>query len=620
MPDEPFTLGRRHATIVLAFASLLFASAAFSGEPLSMHEARLPQVSRQMLAEGNWLMPMSGSRPWLERPPLPHWVLIAWGHVVGRLDAEWIVRLPSAVAGALTCLVVAATAARLLGRTRGLLSGLLLATTYEFHLYAGRAEEEVYLALLVALAVALFVRVAPSLSSGEATPTRRVAVLAGIAFFVTLALTHLVRGPLVGTALVGSIVGTYLVLTAVSTRSWRAMFEPFGVPGWSAGLLASLLLGGAWYVHAWRREPSLLGNLEYDLAGPFGHDPFWYYLPTIAWTASPWFVFAVVGMVALVRSRDAVACPLTRTVGFEPGHGQLLRSAPGDAGCARRRFLLCAAIAPLVLLSIPARKHHHYLVPALPGWAMLASIGLPLAWQALMKLPNRPRLPLVSGAVVAVMAIVAVVALAMAGRLPGGWSHAIPLLLIVPPVVMAVSLGLSRRSGTVTLAGFLLGYLLLGAWLQATMAAIPRRVAERQFIREANRIVPDDATLCIVAKDALDFFLHQFYSRPDARLLHNITFVRDPAIADPTIYVITRARDADYLRREIGSVEPLLTSGYTRRSTDPLDGWTLYRVTFRDGVERFDPPRIDVMQAMKRSHDWRKADVLDEAPFLGSPP
>lgn len=598
MTDEPFNLGRRNATIVLAFALLLCATAAFSGEPLSMHEARLPQVSRQMLAEGNWLLPRSGNRPWLERPPLPHWILITWGQLVGRLDAEWIVRLPSAMVGALACLLAAQTAARLLGRTRGLLAGLLLSTSYEFQLYAGRAEDEVYLALLVITAIALLVRVAPSLRPVNAAPASPgVTALAGIGFFTVLALTHLVRGPLVGTALVGAIVGGYLLGNALSQRRWRALFEPFGWIGWTIGLVASLLLGGAWYLYAWRVEPSLLGNLEYDFAGPFGHDPWWFYLPTIAWTASPGFLFAIVGIMSLYLGQDRDATPP-----------------------ATRRFLLCAAIAPLVLLSLPARKHHHYLVPVLFGWAMLAAVGLPIAWQALLRLPDRPRRPLVAGAIVAGIAVIAVTVLAAKGRLPGGWSYATMLLLIVPIVIATVSLGFSRRSARLTLAGVLVGHLLIGAWLQAALATIPRRVAEREFIRQANRLVPADATLCITAKEALDFFLHQFYSRADARLLHNITFVRDRAITAPTVYVITRARDADYLRREIGEVEPLLTSAYSRRARDPEDAWTLFRVSFREGVTRYQPPRIDVMQAMKRSHDWRIADVLDESPFLGEKP
>lgn len=599
MTGEPSTLGARGALLLLAFTLLLFATSAFGGEPLSMHEARLPQVSRQMLAEGNWLLPRSGTRPWLERPPLPHWILIAWGHLVGRLDAEWIVRLPSALAGALTCLVVAASAARLLGRTRGLLSGLLLATTYEFQLYAGRAEEEVYLALLVASAVALFVRLSPSLAGGDGGWSRRGTVLAGTGFFALLALAHLVRGPMVGTVLVGSIVGSYLVVHAVSQRRGGALFEPFGWLGWTTGLLASLLLGAAWYLYAWRVEPSLLDNLEYDFAGPFGHDPAWYYLPTIAWTASPWFLFAVIGVVVIVRRREQ------ERLSFSPAAG---------------RFLVCAAIAPIVVLSIPARKHHHYLVPVLFGWAMLASIGLTACWRAMLRLPDRPRLPLVAGVVGAMAATVAIVILAIKDRLPGGTVHAASLVAILLPVIAGVSLGFARRRATLALASLLVGHLLVSGWLHSAMATVPRRTAERDFVREANRLVPEDAALCIVAKEALDFFLHQFYSRAGARLLHNITFVRERTLSGATVYVITRARDADYLRREIGDVEPLLTSAYTRRTRDPRDAWTLFRVTFRDGLERFDPPRIDVMQAMKRSHDWRKADVLDEAPFLGARP
>src|SRR5579864_8027981 len=102
--------------LLTLLALLLFGYCAFSGKALTMHEARLPECSREMLASGDWLLPHSGVRPWLERPPFPHWIELATGHVFGRLDNVWIVRLPSALMGWLTLLLVAWTAARLFGR------------------------------------------------------------------------------------------------------------------------------------------------------------------------------------------------------------------------------------------------------------------------------------------------------------------------------------------------------------------------------------------------------------------------------------------------------------------------------------------------------------------------
>src|SRR5271170_8090278 len=50
------------------FATLLFGYVAISGRPMTMHEARLPQLSREMMQTHDYLVPHSGPRPWLERP------------------------------------------------------------------------------------------------------------------------------------------------------------------------------------------------------------------------------------------------------------------------------------------------------------------------------------------------------------------------------------------------------------------------------------------------------------------------------------------------------------------------------------------------------------------------
>src|SRR6266550_3951258 len=138
---------------------LLFGYSMVSGRPLSLHEARLPELSREMMRSGDWLIPRSGGRPWLERPPLPHWVTIAVSAMLGqRSDQVWVVRLPAALAGMLVVLLTAWVAARWFGRWVGICSGLILATSYEFYAYSSLAEDDIFLAALVMTAMALFVK------------------------------------------------------------------------------------------------------------------------------------------------------------------------------------------------------------------------------------------------------------------------------------------------------------------------------------------------------------------------------------------------------------------------------------------------------------------------------
>src|SRR5262245_33855349 len=119
-------LGWKQAAALFLFSLALFGYSTVGGRPLTMHEARLPQSAREMLAGHEWLLPTVGGRPWVERPPLPHWIVIGMGALAGGLESPWVARLASALAGCLTVLLVAWTTSALLGRRMGLIAGLLL--------------------------------------------------------------------------------------------------------------------------------------------------------------------------------------------------------------------------------------------------------------------------------------------------------------------------------------------------------------------------------------------------------------------------------------------------------------------------------------------------------------
>ena len=95
---------------------------------LSYHEAFVAQGAREMLDSGSWAYPTIGGRPWLEKPPLPWWLVAAAGRIAGGVD-EAVARFPSAIAAALLVLGVAVLAARHYGPGIGLLAGAVQATT-----------------------------------------------------------------------------------------------------------------------------------------------------------------------------------------------------------------------------------------------------------------------------------------------------------------------------------------------------------------------------------------------------------------------------------------------------------------------------------------------------------
>ena len=66
-------------------------------------EPRYAQVAREMLERHDWITPVLGGQPWLEKPPLYYWQAMLAYRIFGVSD--WAARLPSALDA--TLLVVA---------------------------------------------------------------------------------------------------------------------------------------------------------------------------------------------------------------------------------------------------------------------------------------------------------------------------------------------------------------------------------------------------------------------------------------------------------------------------------------------------------------------------------
>src|SRR5260370_38515582 len=58
-------------------------------------EPRYAQVAREMLARNDWVTPVLGGSPWLEKPPLYYWLAMLAYQLFGVTD--WAARLPAAV-------------------------------------------------------------------------------------------------------------------------------------------------------------------------------------------------------------------------------------------------------------------------------------------------------------------------------------------------------------------------------------------------------------------------------------------------------------------------------------------------------------------------------------------
>ncbi len=583
--NAPSKLNPRDYALLALLGFILFGYTAISGKPLTMHEARLPQTSLEMFASGEWLFPHSGERPWLERPPLPHWCELALGHALGRLDEVWIVRLPPAFMGVAILLMVGWMGARLFGRETGLLAAITLATMYEFYFYAGQAEDEIFLAAIVTACFAFFVaaefpadekRVAQSRHFfGNRPPSVW-------AFFALLGLTNLVKGPLMGATLVVSAVGAFILLSGNRDRIFRYV--------WCWGWLAFLVIGMAWPVAAYRAFPSILDNWKWDYLGTFGREPFWYYLVALLWTTAPW----------------TLAMSIGAAFTFRPALHQR-QSA--------ERLVYCLAIVPVIVLSIQARKHHHYLLPLLPAWGILSAIGVQRFFAWLFQKNLHPHTVRYGVLLVGLPGALALTAAAYWHKLPAPPWALVGLGIVWLACVAGASFGLVTKNGRTLLASFLIAFACFAAWGQSVPGAIDSyRWDDISLAQRSRDKVPVGTPLMIEAFGSMDFFRLQFYSRRDARLIHNITFLRDQRITSPEVYVLARAYRQKFIENEIGTCEVIDRSARSRRETSPEERWTLFRVRFKPELVRYPAPAVSVLQAMDRGTGPLAG------PFCGPPP
>jgi 4-amino-4-deoxy-L-arabinose transferase-like glycosyltransferase len=335
---------------------------------LTGHEGLVAQIAREMLDGGDWLVPRIAGRPWLEKPPLPHWCVAAVAGLAGRVRED-VARLPSVLMGLAGVLAVAALADRWYGGRRGLLVGLITATSYYTVTYARLAEADIYLWALVIGCLALF---GWDWVGTEAGVWQRGSGVRRWLYYGLLGSTQLVKGPLFGAVLVllpclafaagriGSDVVREPALRAKMLRFW-------GWFGWFVhpGLLVCLGLALAWPIAILLRYPEAAELWRIHTFGRLGGNqvlnaaPWWYYATTVPWQIAPWTIVALLGLpVGLRRAWHRADGP--------------------------DRFVATWFATIFVVLSAVAAKHHHYLIHALPPCAFWAAEGLERLGQWLM--------------------------------------------------------------------------------------------------------------------------------------------------------------------------------------------------------------------------------------------
>ncbi len=271
-------------------------------------EPRYGQVAREIVQGGDWILMHNNGKMYTDKPPLFFWA-IGFSSFIWRGFSSFSVRFPSALFGTLTVLLVYLLGRKLYRSWSGFLSGLVLATSFEFAYLATRANIDATLTFFTTAALFCFIHwyepsaLSSSLPPGkekERTTARskddgRLGNLAIYGFYVSMALATVTKGP------VGFILPLLVSLIYLTVqRDWKR------IKGMKllTGMLLFVVLVLAWYVPAvckggqvYLNETLLKHTLNRYASGWSHVRPFYYYFYNFPVQFLPWTLFLPGAMV-----------------------------------------------------------------------------------------------------------------------------------------------------------------------------------------------------------------------------------------------------------------------------------------------------------------------------------
>ncbi len=579
VPDAPgASPSRLRATdlVLLALFSLcLYSISPLFGRMLSGHESVQPQTSREMFQGGSWLVPTIGGDPWLERPPVPAWVICGVYAIAGTGASETAARFAAVLAAVPIVLLVSLIAGRLYGRSAGLMAGTIFATMHEVYSYSSNPEADVFLALIVTAVIAVFVQLEfGENQAGESTGFlgRRPWLVA--AFFVLLGATNLAKGVIFGTVMAGLPIAGFLL--------WNRSRAQLGRYVWLWGWLAAVAVAAAWPAAVLGQHPELLQLWKEHYGGRlhqgYLREPWWYYAVYTPYVLLPWTLPALLGLWATRKEAFAAAGP--------------------------ERFLWCWAILPPAAFSLADGKHHHYLLQCIAPWAILAVIGTQrIGTQRIGSFCRERstvllRKPLLASAVTGAVAATALVC--FRHKVPGSTAVLIGIGAFLPLAAFVLVRSLAHPRPRTAFAGVVLvvcaSYAL---WTPYQAAYLDRYPDDAAFLIEAADRIPTDRTV-FVQYDwtaPLETFWVLYHTPRPGNLIRDPWQLAERSPGSKEAYILARRKDAPVLET-VGKAEEIAASARTRNEKDATDRRVLYRVTFSP---RIPPAPLELLQVTRRT-------------------
>ena len=332
---------QRLCVITFILALLIIFWGLGSVQLMSLNEGRRALVIKEMFASSHWLLPTQNGELYLTKPPFLYWLSMLISGGVGQVN-EWTVRMPSAIAGLATIVIVYRYALKKFGAWPALFSAQLLIANVGFSMLARRVEIEM---LLTALCVGALLAALNFIEN----PLKKIWLYLS---YSLLGLAVLTKGPV---ALL--FVTLPLILAAIWTKDVNLKKMLTDIKGW--GLF--LLIGLSWYT-------VVSMQLGFDV----------------------WSTIAKRDMLEKMQAAEA-AKPLLSYAGWIAVDFLLLVGLffirptvlyKRYADKTEWKILILVVVVPLLIFSLFSNKHAKYLLPIYPAIAILLGVQLGLVYEA----------------------------------------------------------------------------------------------------------------------------------------------------------------------------------------------------------------------------------------------
>jgi hypothetical protein len=298
-------------------------------------EGRYAEIPREMVEQGDYLVPHLNYVRYFEKPPLLYWVTAASYKLFGV--SEWSFRFPNALVAFLCVLLLYWFSSRWFGRKCAILSSLLLTSSFGFFVMARGVTTDMLFAVLLFATLLFF---------NEFYRERRSLFL--YLFYVSLGLAVLAKGP-VAIILMGATTVLFL-LTERRLSFLRTILSPLG-------LLVFAIVAAPWFVVISLKEEGFFHFffidqhiLRFLTTKHRRSGPIYYFLPVLLGGMFPWSFIIPTAVASLWRRQEV------------------------------RLFLLWSLVV-FLFFSVSGSKLPPYILPIYPALALVLGRFLVERWE-----------------------------------------------------------------------------------------------------------------------------------------------------------------------------------------------------------------------------------------------